>query len=699
MAIPSSVTSIKIAPYRIIEEYHDTSNNLDFVFNDISKELDSEQPNEECLHRLFHTLKTNLKRYNAECPPHLKNRIAQLSIEKESSLHGFAVSFHLEVEKSINFMIDFISNPRQEHISDRAYTDSIVRVLTRGCFAYKYLKGTQYRQLQEFAQDFNLKEWWFKERNALGYTSLYVMGQMKTAIDPVKQNPQQRRFEFDVPIVKPLSEIEELSSAESWETINAPSPPPVATSSSSMDAPSMNSIKKTLVEYIEGVLGNVLKHYGETFLHLLTVPLDQVFKGEKIGEIIDQALSNTATPFTKEDKEAWKNFLCQSVPTLAREFLAKTTDTINDPGNGYQFIHGITRLISPLCFKTPEQENDSHKTLLLCVLSQLNLFLKDYQTACMSIKPHVGATEETLEQDILCAMIQNLQSRSERVIFRNEQDPKIFAEDISHYIEHMIEIHMQTNEVRLPSPLNECVKAVVNHYLYSILDIVFSPFIIAIGIHRFVDNIEEIDHPKEGSSIPLPEPVRDDQFSRALANQLWEMIHPILNMGGNPTMISWIIKTFEKRFKKFLLGKSKEIDAELQNIMNSDCVLMPFILLDKMLFNHRNGKHSPALRTIISSSAATKESFTKTTIQNFRGRPYAIISKIIKDQTSTFTLKMAETFGNIDTFLTTVFNRLINLTGQEKIIKLLIIYLCNAYLDYISRSSANNTKPSQQKDQ
>jgi hypothetical protein len=685
------VSPLKIAPLRIIEDYSDTPSNINLVCTDIEEHLNSDAPNEENLHILFQTLKWNLEKHKVECPKDLKERISKLPMDKETSRHAFAVAYRWEVKYSIQFMHEHIREPNPHILQNKRHVQELIGNLAKGCLAHRYLESSQWNLLRDFVSDLQFREWMFRSRNHHIKDAVFVFDQIKAALNPILKTPLEPLFQIPHLIVPPLTDVEEMSSAESWDFIRPPTPTPVASTSSAPNDTPMNPIKKTLVDYIEGVLANVLKYYGETFLQLLTLPLDDVFKGEKIGLIIDEALSNTATPFTKEDKEAWKNFLCQSVPTLAREFLSKTTDTINDPGNGYQFIHGITRLISPMCFKAPESDNDHHKTLLLSVLSQVNMFLRDYQTASVSIKPLPGSTEEAVERDILCAMIQTLQSRTSKTIFRNEQDPQIFAADISDYIAYTIEAHMQANEIKLPSPLNECVKAVVNHYVYSILNIVFSPFIIALGIHRLVDNLEEVEHPKEGSSIPLPQPTRDDQFSTALAIQFWNMITPILHMGGNPKLITWIIKTFKSPLQKYLMEKSKEIDKELQNIMNSDCVLMPFILLDKILFNHRDGKIIPAIRGLISSSAGTREAFTRSTINNFRGRPYEILSKIIKKETSSFTLMMAETFGDIDTFFPALFNRLIKLAEQERIIKLLIIYLCNAYLDYLSQRGSSQS--------
>lgn len=669
----------------IIEDYSHQTNPIELINEELGKIFAKEPLDEVMLELLVDGVKNCFDRFgSANFPKDLKDRLIRIPTDKELGKRAFAAAYHPEIEGSIQFVLRFLNSQFKENGSQDA-TDNHLSVLKRGCLYYPYLAEKQWKSLQTIAKNFHLIQRSYNQIISVTPRTAQIFKQLIVAIAPVLNNPQAR-YHDPVRVVKPLTDAEELASIENWESIPPEEISSVPSSSTDVLKDSMNPVKKTLSGYIEGITDKILFHYGDTLVRLFTSPLTRAFESQTLQSIVEEALSNTNTKFSDEEKRNWKDFLCSSIPSTVDNFFSKTSDAMKDPERGYEFIHGITKMITPFCFKKPDTNSFAHKILILKLLPQITLFLRDYQTSVDLIKKFPSTSKESKENEILCAMIQNLHSRSSRPIFRDEQNPEYFKEDLNKYIERVILMQCDALKIKLPSPIKECVTAIVNHYVYTIFDALLSPFLIAILIRRIIERKDKIETPEQTSTVPPIPPIPDDQFSSALSRELWEMIGPILNMGGNPKLISWIIEKFDGTIKKELFMRARTVNDELHEIISSDCVIMPFVFMDTLLFDYEDGTAIPVIKELLSKDKATQEKFARQTISEFRERPYKIVSKLIKKETSRFTLLLAETFGNLDTFLKTLFNQLIELSTQEKILKLLIIYLCDGYVNYLKET-------------
>ncbi len=686
-----------------IENYSHNMNPLEQIYNQINLHLTAPYLDEVQLNALLDAAESGYNDLSGSAiEMSIKEKINELTLDTNVKKRTYAFFMRDNINSTLAeldklFQKEFHPETLAQH------TDVYFESLSKIASSYKYLQEMQWKNIQfhtveilNFERRISLDA--FRETiPEVFITKKNFLNRLKSVLRPIFENPGDR-FKSIAKTMNRNIEIESLLKSEHWELVAEIAPEPVASSSnqkSEVFLTETSSQKKHLAKIIENISDRILKHYGSTIVNLLVNPLIDCFKMESLQEIVNNSLENLFPTFLKqenEERKRWVQFICSSIPAALSGFLSVPLQTISDPKEGYAFIHGITKLLQPLCFGTPGRIGNQHKALVLNMLPQITLFLNDYQ-ASVKMAREQNVTPLANENFILRGMIQNIQTRHTTQIFRNERNPKMYREDLQNLIRNLIVMQFDLLTPPLPLAVKAVAIEITKDYVYKIFDSMLSPFCIAVLVHRLVDCQEKLNVPAETSTTPPTSHIPDNQFTRALATEYWNAIQPILKLGGNPIVISSLVNLFENPIREKLFDLSKKTSEEMHTVLSSDCVLMPFILFDSILFHKQGDDYVPAIGELLNADQEKRQRFTRNILENFKGTPYKHISEMIKNNTSTLALKAAEAFVSLDEFLSNVFDQLNELSSQDKILKLLLVYLVDGYTNYLNEVSPCPTTP------
>lgn len=300
-----------------------------------------------------------------------------------------------------------------------------------------------------------------------------------------------------------------------------------------------------------------------------------------------------------------------------------------------QFDQIFPALVDSYFFKEPEGLTRKIKDLMLNIFRSLKTRLADYNLTASSSKlrknhqplptpppPAAAADEPPADTEQTTLLVSGFVMMLPSPKATRPAHPKNLRENLEDIIQQLM--------ANPKDPADQFASLFLSKFLIQGLEFLSSPYFLCLFFERILqDTFKLAEAPKEHIPDDLCAP-RDKAFSKQVGVLLKEITGEVIKMGRPKGPMKRILS-----FAKLIIdSKSADIGAQVQTgmsrLFNSECVIMPILILDGLLFKEENGKKVPTMLGTLGKTEGQMQAYQAAIEAKMEKQFYDTVKRLVK---------------------------------------------------------------------